>query len=53
MKRNNSDELIAIIDDKGNRLFSEKEIKLNTMNYYKEFTQKETVQLTTNSGQIS
>ena len=35
MKRNNSEDLIAIKDYKGNRLFSEEEINLYTMNYYK------------------
>ena len=33
MKRNNSEDLIAIKDDKGSRLFSEEEIKLHTVNY--------------------
>ena len=40
MKRNNSEDLIAIKDDKGSRLFSEKEIKLHKMNYYKELYTK-------------
>ena len=40
MKRNNSEDLIAIKDDKGNRLFSEREIKLHKMNYYKELYTK-------------
>ena len=35
MKRNNSEDLIAIKDYKGNRLFSEEEINLHTMKYYK------------------
>ena len=32
MKRNNSEDLIAIKDDKGSRFFSEEEIKLHTVN---------------------
>ena len=35
MKRNNSEDLIAIKYDKGSRLFSREEIKLHTVNYYK------------------
>ena len=34
MKRNYSETLIATKDDKSNKLFSEKEIKLHTSNYY-------------------
>ena len=37
IKRNSSEDLIAIKDYKGNRLFSEEEINLHTMNYYKKF----------------
>ena len=33
IKRNNSEDLIAIKDDKGSRLFSKEEIKLHTVNY--------------------
>ena len=40
MKRNNSEDLIAIKDDKGSRLFSEEEIKLHTVNYYKKIYKK-------------
>ena len=40
MKRNNSEDFIAIKDDKGNRLFSEEEIKLHIMNYYKKLYTK-------------
>ena len=40
MERNNSEDLIAIKDDKGNRLFSEEEIKLHSMNYYKKLYTK-------------
>ena len=40
MKRNNSEDLIAIKDDKGNRLISEEEIKLHTMKYYKKLYTK-------------
>ena len=53
MKRNNNEDLIAINDDKGKRLFSEEKIKLNTMNNYKELYTKETVQITTRNRQIS
>ena len=35
MKRNNSEDLIAIKGYKGNRLFNEEEINLHTMKYYK------------------
>ena len=51
MKRNNSEDLIAIKDGKGSRLFSEEEINLHKVNYYKNYTKKESVQITTNSGQ--
>ena len=40
MKRNNSEDLIAIKHDKDNRLFSEEEMKLHTMNYYKKLYTK-------------
>ena len=40
MKRNNSEDLTAIKDDKGSRLFSEEEMKLHTMNYYKKLSAK-------------
>ena len=51
MKRNNSEDLIAIKDGKGSRMFSEEEINLHKVNYYKNYTKKESVQITTNSGQ--
>ena len=40
MKRNNSEDLIAMKDDKRNRLFSEEEIQLHTVNYYKKLYTK-------------
>ena len=40
MKRNNSEDLIAIKYDKGSRLFSGEEIKLHTANYYKKLYTK-------------
>ena len=53
MKRNNSEELIAIKDGKGSRLFSEEELKLHTVNCYKKLYTKESVQIKINSGKIS
>ena len=40
MKINNSEDLSEIKDDKGSRLFSEEEIKLHIVNYYKEVKTK-------------
>ena len=40
MKRSNSEDLIAIKDDKGSRLFREEETKLHAMNYYKKLYTK-------------
>ena len=40
MKRNNSEELIGIKDNKGSRLFGEEEIKLHTVNYCKKLYTK-------------
>ena len=40
MKRNNSEDLIAIKGDEGNRLHSEEEIKLQTLNYCKKLCRK-------------
>ena len=39
-ERNNSDDLIAIKDNKGSRLVSEEEIKLHTVNYYEKLYRK-------------
>ena len=39
-ERNNSDDLIAIKDNKGSRLVSEGEIKLHTVNYYEKLYRK-------------
>ena len=52
MKRNNSEDLIAIKDDKASRLFSEEEKNYTQWIITKSYTQKETVQITTNTGQI-
>ena len=40
MKRSNSEDLIAIKDDKGSNLFREEEIKLHTVHYYKKLYTK-------------
>ena len=37
-ERNNNEYLFAFKGDKGNREFSQEEIKLHTINYYKSYT---------------
>ena len=49
MKRSSNEDLTVIKDDKGNKLFREEEVKLHTMNYFKElYTKRDYNQQRTN-----